>query len=107
MTQNTRTTYTPGPWTYHAPMNPTARPFVTRADGYTVAECMIAGESDARLIAAAPDLLAALHAVLESNSAAAHDFGAQSPQHQEAVRASQDHAEREARAAIARADGGA
>jgi len=56
--------HTPGPWIYHAPATPAARPFVTRADGYTVAECAIAGEADARLIAAAPALLAAIERLL-------------------------------------------
>lgn len=53
---------TPGPWFAAATPN-IGRPMITDKDGWTIAP-RIENVSDARLIAAAPDLLAALQALL-------------------------------------------
>jgi hypothetical protein len=60
--------HTPAPW-YWADNVPDAPPhyrMVVDADGFTVCDPSPMGEADARLIAAAPDLLAALRNVIAS-----------------------------------------
>jgi len=99
--------YTPGPWDWHGPYmtggfkvsaldkdgHQTMQAFVDSADRAT-------NEANARLIAAAPDLLAALHAIMlravrqQANGGGLHDF-------QDCSRACAD----TARAAIAKATG--
>lgn len=89
-------THTPEPWHYVAPRSAIDRPSVARADGYTVAETMIAGEADTRLIAALPELLAAAEAALTDLDELTSD----------AFAVGEDHVSREAlRAAIRRARG--
>lgn len=57
--------YTPGPWYWsdNVPDFPKNHCIIVDADGFTIAEPSLMGESNARLIAAAPDLLAALQMV--------------------------------------------
>ena len=70
--------HTPGPWHYAEPNKSHQRPMVWRdSDGYLIADCSGAtvvgydeAKANARLIAAAPDLLAACRALC-----AAYDNG--------------------------------
>jgi hypothetical protein len=60
--------YTPGPW-YWADNVPDAPPqyrMIADADGFTVCDPSPMSEHDARLIAAAPELLAALRDLLSA-----------------------------------------
>ena len=83
--------YTPAPWYWadNAPGAPKNYRMILDADGFTIAEPSPMGEADARLIAAAPELLAALQ-MIDSNAAESVEW----------IR-------RVARAAIERATGGA
>lgn len=58
--------YTPGPWFWadNVPDAPPQYRMIVDADGFTVCDPSPMSEHDARLIAAAPDLLAALEACL-------------------------------------------
>ena len=57
--------HTPAPWYWsdNVPDFPKNHCIIVDADGFTIAEPSPMGEADARLIAAAPDLLAALQMV--------------------------------------------
>ena len=62
--------HTPGPWYWadNVPDFPPRHRIIVDADGFTIAEPSPMGEADARLIAAAPDLLAALQKI-DANAA--------------------------------------
>lgn len=57
--------HTPGPWYWadNVPDAPKNYRMIVDVDGFTIAEPSPMGEADARLIAAAPELLAALQMV--------------------------------------------
>ena len=59
--------HTPAPWYWadNVPDAPKNYRMIVDADGFTIAEPSPMGEADARLIAAAPELLAALRDLLE------------------------------------------
>ena len=61
------TQHTPGPWYWsdNVPDFPKTHCIIVDADGFTIAEPSPMSETDARLIAAAPDLLIALRDLLE------------------------------------------
>lgn len=89
--------HTPAPWYWadNAPGAPKNYRMILDADGFTIAEPSPMGEADARLIAAAPELLAALQMV---NRIWSHDQTANlAPDSPVAI----------VRAAIAKATGGA
>ena len=91
------TQHTPGPWYWsdNVPDAPKNHCIIVDADGFTIAEPSPMSEADARLIAAAPDLLAALQMV---NRIWSHDQTANlAPDSPVAI----------VRAAIAKATGGA
>ena len=58
-----KTAHTPGPWTHYRKATDKVRPFnvINEETSDDIARCVT--EEDAALIAAAPDLLAALHEV--------------------------------------------
>lgn len=60
--------YTPGPWYWadNVPDAPKNHCIIVDADGFTIAEPSPMNEADARLIAAAPELLAALRDLLSA-----------------------------------------
>lgn len=89
--------HTPAPWYWsdNVPDFPKNHCIIVDANGFTIAEPSPMGEADARLIAAAPDLLAALQMV---NRIWSHDQTANlAPDSPVAI----------VRAAIAKATGGA
>lgn len=61
--------HTPGPWYWsdNVPDFPKNHCIIVDADGFTIVEPSPMGESNARLIAAAPELLACLLDVLDAN----------------------------------------
>ena len=61
------TQHTPAPWYWsdNVPDFPKNHCIIVDADGFTIAEPSPMGEADARLIAAAPELLIALRDLLE------------------------------------------
>ncbi len=62
-------THTPGPWQLGAPSPDVNAAATVRSDGWDVAHCFgTNAEPNARLIAAAPDLLAACQAVIHATS---------------------------------------
>lgn len=64
----TQTTHTPGPWKVYssaAPNYPATVAFMDGANEMTICDVTETGAQHARLIAAAPDLLAALKSVVE------------------------------------------
>lgn len=85
-----QTKHTPGPW-FTAATSRIGHAYIVDADGFTIAEPSPMGEANARLIAAAPELLAALQAIMDDPDAVDHIL------HLDAVAAD---------AAIAKATGG-
>jgi hypothetical protein len=61
--------HTPAPWYWsdNVPDFPKNHCIIVDADGFTIAEPSPMGEANARLIAAAPDLLACLFDVLDAD----------------------------------------
>lgn len=92
--------HTPGPWSYLPRHIAESEPEVRAPAGWLI--CCTAGDEDARLIAAAPDLLAALRLLVDRNASISGDtiqlhlIGS----HGEAIAALN-----RARAAIAKAEG--
>lgn len=93
--------HTPGPWTYtDGNMTPVGPQYIIRGRGAAVAEVFAqrhTAAENARLIAAAPDLLAALRALANTADNADGNFA----EYRHALRFSVQ----QARAAIARAEG--
>lgn len=63
-----QTHHTPGPWFTEA-LSTIGHCAIVDADGFTIANPSPMGQANARLIAAAPDLLAALQSALDQLSA--------------------------------------
>lgn len=94
--------HTPAPWYWsdNVPDFPKNHRIIVDADGFTIAEPSPMSEADARLIAAAPELLAALQELLSYGAALGWDE--LDPTHD-----TRPETMRRARAAIAKATGGA
>jgi len=61
-------THTPGPWYWDKVSTGHCRHVIVDSEGFTIANPSPMGEADARLIAAAPELLAALQRLLAAES---------------------------------------
>ena len=61
-------THTPGPWYWDKVSTGHCRHVVVDSEGFTIANPSPMGEADARLIAAAPDLLAALQRLVHPSA---------------------------------------
>jgi hypothetical protein len=101
----TATTHTPGPWTFIESGDARIPDRIIGANGAPVVSGSIAGRDDAALIAAAPELLAALQAALDALDADA----TRAPMNPTSARAAQGWMRGkfgdQARAAIAKAIG--